>query len=265
MIASAVSSGFSSPQSWMPSSSVPETFMRGSPSDSVESMWKCASMKGGLASRPVASISRGAFACSFRSTAALRPPSPPLPMRARPPGSLAWGMMRSTGLPRTRRGGSETRPYLVIARLWPLFRHRLFPDVVRPGPFGCLGDHEVRAAGEKDLHRPLIGRRVEIAGALVGMADELGDLAHHPLLVLLRLDAGLVVLQHDHSGVVRIGDRPVPALHGRLDEAGELVGHRRVTQVLLQRVDAVLERGHALILILEDDELVGREAGVDHL
>ena len=43
--ASCVSSGLSSPHSAMPSSSVPDWFTRGSPKDSVESMWKCASTK----------------------------------------------------------------------------------------------------------------------------------------------------------------------------------------------------------------------------
>ena len=73
--ASTVRSGFSSPQSAMPSSSVPETFMRGRPSDSVASMWKCTSMNGGETRRPVASMTRPASAEIFGSIATILPPA----------------------------------------------------------------------------------------------------------------------------------------------------------------------------------------------
>ena len=58
--ASTVRSGFSSPHSAMPSSSVPDWLSRGRPSDSVASMWKWQSTKGGDTSRPVASMMRPA-------------------------------------------------------------------------------------------------------------------------------------------------------------------------------------------------------------
>ena len=45
----------------MPSSSVPDWFMRGMPSESVASMWKWQSTKGGETSRPVASIDAAGF------------------------------------------------------------------------------------------------------------------------------------------------------------------------------------------------------------
>ena len=55
--ASSVSSGLSSPHNVMPSSKVPLALVRGWPWLSVESMWKCASTKGGLSSQPAASMS----------------------------------------------------------------------------------------------------------------------------------------------------------------------------------------------------------------
>ncbi len=51
-IASCVSSGFNSPHSAMPSSSVPLWLTRGNPYDSVASMWKCASTNGGVSRLP---------------------------------------------------------------------------------------------------------------------------------------------------------------------------------------------------------------------
>ena len=59
---STVRCGFSSDHSRIPSSRVPLSFMRGWPRLKVESIWKCASTKGGVTRRPVASISRAALA-----------------------------------------------------------------------------------------------------------------------------------------------------------------------------------------------------------
>ena len=53
--ASCVKRGFSSPHSAMPSSSVPDSLRRGWPSESVASMWKWASTKGGETRWPAAS------------------------------------------------------------------------------------------------------------------------------------------------------------------------------------------------------------------
>ena len=50
-------------------------FMRGRPSDSVASMWKWQSTKGGETSRPVASMTRPASAEMFGSIAAIFPPA----------------------------------------------------------------------------------------------------------------------------------------------------------------------------------------------
>src|SRR5262245_41693990 len=67
------------------------------------------------------------------------------------------------------------RPNIVVH----LLRHRLVPDVVGPGALRLLADHGIGTAGQQDLHGPLIGGLVEIAGALLGLADQFGDLAHH--------------------------------------------------------------------------------------
>src|SRR3712207_8468134 len=47
-----------------------------------------------------------------------------------------------------------------------------------------------------------------------------------------------------------------------LEEAGELVDHGRVLEAALKDVEAVLQRGHALVLVLEDDEVLRGEARV---
>src|SRR5215213_8166998 len=95
MTASGVRSGFSSPQSAIPSSSVPDWFRRGRPSESVASMWKCTSQKGGLTRQPAASIVRPASAAMPRSTAAMRPFSTAMSMPLRPSGRFALRTMRS--------------------------------------------------------------------------------------------------------------------------------------------------------------------------
>ena len=57
----------------MPSKSVPETFIRGVPSDRVASMWKCGSTKGGATSQPFASITSLASAAIPPSTVVIFP------------------------------------------------------------------------------------------------------------------------------------------------------------------------------------------------
>src|SRR5215470_1786813 len=122
--------------------------------------------------------------------------------------SLSLSPLSVGGDPMWPPRGGHAGPPLAIFLVVPGLLHRLVPDVVRPGALRLLADHGIGAAGEQDLHGPLIGGLVEIAGALVGLADQLGDLAHHALLVLLGLRPGLVVVEHDHGGVVGMGDRP---------------------------------------------------------
>ena len=135
-------------------------------------------------------------------------------------------------------------------------------DRVGPGAFRLLGDHRVGAAGEQRLDRALGVGRVERAVRAFG---QLVDLAHHVRLVRLGLRAGRVVVEHDLGRLVRIGAGIVPALHRGLHEARHLVDEGRVLELVLQHVEAVLERGDALVLILEDDEVLRLDAGVDHL
>src|SRR5262245_49388952 len=80
----------------MPSSRVPDWLRRGRPSDSVASMWKCASTKGGVTRRPLASISLPAVAFRAGSTVAILPAWTPMSMPRRPSGRLAPRMMRSS-------------------------------------------------------------------------------------------------------------------------------------------------------------------------
>ena len=84
-------------------------------------------------------------------------------------------------------------------------------------PVGRLGDHRVGAARQQRLHGALVVRRVERA---VRAGGQLGDLAHHALLVLLGLRAGLVVLEHDLRRLVRVRRGLVPALHRGLARSG---------------------------------------------
>ena len=97
--ASIVSKGFSSFHKAMPSSSVPDALTRGSPYDSVASMWKCASTNGGVTSCPCASSSRRAAATAASSacgaTAAIRPSRTAMSIAARPSGSAALRTTRS--------------------------------------------------------------------------------------------------------------------------------------------------------------------------
>ena len=61
---------------------------RGRPSDSVASMWKWQSTKGGETSRPVASMMRPASAAMLGSIAAIFPPAQAMSMPSRPSGSV---------------------------------------------------------------------------------------------------------------------------------------------------------------------------------
>ena len=139
---------------------------------------------------------------------------------------------------------------------------RLVRDRVGPGTGGCFGDHRVGAALQQGVDRPLVVGGVERA---VGAGGELGDLAHHPLLVLLGLGTGRIVLKHDLGGLIRVGLGVLPALHGGADEAHHLVDERRVGQLVFKDVKAVLKRGDTLCLVGEDHQLVGGEARVDDL
>src|SRR3954447_16136084 len=79
----------------MPSSSVPDSFVRGCPSESAASMWKWQSTKGGATRYPAASITRLASARMPGSTAAMRPSRIAMSTPLRPSGSAAFATMRS--------------------------------------------------------------------------------------------------------------------------------------------------------------------------
>src|SRR3546814_2485513 len=56
-----------------------------------------------------------------------------------------------------------------------------------------------------------------------------------------------------------------PALQRGLHEARHLVDEGRVIEIVLQHVKAVLQGGDALVLVLVDDEIFGRQAGIDNM
>src|SRR3546814_11371618 len=78
----------------------------------------------------------------------------------------------------------------------PLHPLGLLPHLVGPGAFRLLGDDRGRGIGQQRVDGALVGGRVEVAEALRITAQQLGDLHHHALLVLLGLGAGGVVLTH---------------------------------------------------------------------
>jgi DHA1 family bicyclomycin/chloramphenicol resistance-like MFS transporter len=142
----------------------------------------------------------------------------------------------------------------------PLLRDR--GRLFRPGALGLLGDHRVGPARQQRVDRALVVGRVQRA---VRAGGQLGDLAHHALLVLLGLGAGLVIVEHDHRGVLGVLLGPFPALHRGAHEAGHLVDEGRILEVVFQHVKPVFQRRHALILVFEGHQFVGRDAGVDDL
>ena len=83
--------------------------------------------------------------------------------------------------------------------------------------------------------------------------------------MLLGLRARRIVFKHDVGGFVRIFLGVLPAAHGRAHETHHFVDERGIAQLVLHHVEAVLQRRDSLILVLEDDQIVGREPGVDHL
>src|SRR3546814_5831780 len=83
--------------------------------------------------------------------------------------------------------------------------------------------------------------------------------------MLLGLWAGRIVVQHDQRRFLRVLPRPGPALHAGLDEARHLVDEGRILELVLHDIEPILQRGDALVLILEDHEIIGGDTGVDHL
>src|SRR3954470_14025224 len=79
----------------MPSRSVPDSLRRGRPSDSVASMWKCTSTKGGETRLPPASTVWPASPAISGSTASIRPPRTAMSRPTRPLGRVALRTIRS--------------------------------------------------------------------------------------------------------------------------------------------------------------------------
>ena len=80
-----------------------------------------------------------------------------------------------------------------------------------------------------------------------------------------RLGPGLVVVDHDLRRLVGIRLGVFPALHRGPHEAHHLVGKGRVGKVRLQHVKPVLQHPHALVEVVEGDQLVRRDPGIQHL
>jgi hypothetical protein len=81
--------------------------------------------------------------------------------------------------------------------------------------------------------------------------------AHHALLVLDGLGARWRIVEDDLGRLVAIGAGIVPALHRSLHELRHGLDEGRILQLVFQHIEAVLQRGHTHVLILEGDELVG--------
>jgi len=134
----------------------------------------------------------------------------------------------------------------------------MFKQIPRFEP-GC--DFVKLVVEEMDRHgieRAMIG----FDESAVGTGRQLGDFTHHALLVLFRLGAGGIVLEHDVCSVIRVFLSPFPALHRGAHEADHLVGERRVLEAVLEHVNAILKSGDTFVLILEGDEVVRGEAGI---
>src|ERR1700733_11579727 len=132
-----------------------------------------------------------------------------------------------------------------------------------PGAFGLLANDRLLAAGaEQRRHRALIIGGIELA---VTPRGEFVDLTHHALLVRLLLGAARIVVEYDLDRFVRTGAGKLPALHRGAHELRHPRYEGRVRQLALKHVEAVLHGGDALVGIVEDDEVLGLQPGIDDL
>ena len=106
---------------------------------------------------------------------------------------------------------------------------------------------------------------ISLIQGTIGACSKLGDLAHHALLVLFRLRTGGIVFKHDVGGLIRVVLGKFPAFHGGANEADHLVFKGRILELVFQHVNAVLQRRHALVFILEHDQIIFRKPGIDNL
>ena len=83
--------------------------------------------------------------------------------------------------------------------------------------------------------------------------------------MLFGLGAGGVILEHDVSCSAGVFLGPLPAFHRGPHEAHHLVLERGVLQAIAEDIQAILKRGHTLVLILEHHQLIGTQTGIDHL
>ncbi len=83
--------------------------------------------------------------------------------------------------------------------------------------------------------------------------------------MLFCLGTAGVILENDLGGFVRVFLGPFPALHGCADKPHHLVCKSGVPEVGSKDIEPVFHRRHALILILEGDQLVRVHPGINHL
>ena len=83
--------------------------------------------------------------------------------------------------------------------------------------------------------------------------------------MLFRLCAGGVIVEHDLGSFLRVLARPFPALHRGRNELRHLLDESRILELVFHHIEAVFHRGDALVFVFEHDQLVGRNAAVNHL
>ncbi|QTK80715.1 hypothetical protein AT6N2_C3231 [Agrobacterium tumefaciens] len=125
-----------------------------------------------------------------------------------------------------------------------------------------LGDDRIGAAAEQRFHRALV---IGLVQRTLRAGGELGDFAHHALLMLFRLRAGGVVFENDIGGLVGVFLGPFPALHRGTNEFDHVLLEFGVLEFVFENVESVFQRRHAFILIFEGDEVFGLDAGVENL
>src|ERR1700692_2171487 len=238
------------------------------------SMCVCGSMPPGRMSQPPASmISHPAGAAIFSATATILsasirtsarrewswvitvPPRMSMAMGSPPDRMVSW-MELAVAAP-VRRCNDDVGSAAVRSL------QRGVDHGMGPGAFRLLGDDGLLAAGaEQRRHRAVVIGGIELA---VASGGELVDLAHHALLVRLLLGAGRIIVEHDLDRFVGIGAGKIPALHRGTDELGHAGDEGRVRQLAPKDIETVFHGGDALVGVIEDDEILGLQAGIDDL